>query len=193
MTSYSKGYSELEIVIQRDAGEGFQVSARHRLDEGDSITPFVAMQFADNMKSLQGDPSVVGQALSVALFGQREIERALTAAKALAADRGLSLRVRLRVAPGAAILHSLPWETLIDPVNKGVHLFHDGKCVFSRYLFTSEFRLPLLRPKQGIQAFFVVANPQDLAAEYDAIDAVGATAVAMAALRRPESCSSGSP
>lgn len=175
-------YSELEIVIQRDSADGFQASARQRLDEGDAITPFVAIKLNLVLQMTRTEPAAIGNALSVALFEQRELDQALTAARAMAVARGLSLRVRLRVDPGASILHSLPWETIVDPADSTAYLFRNGQCVFSRYLFAREFRLPLLRAKQGIQALLVVANPQDLDDTFAQIDVTQEISAARQAL-----------
>lgn len=166
-----KGYSELEVVIQRDAGEGFQANARQRLDEGDNITQYQPITLdVKDARLFSGDPLASGRVLSEALFTPPELRDAFVAAQTRAADRRLPLRVRLRIDPGASVLHSLPWETVVDPADQARPLFRNGQCVFSRYLFTKEFRLPMLRAKQGIQALLVVASPKDLAAEFSPID-----------------------
>lgn len=178
-----KGYSELEIVIQRDSREGFQANARQRLDEGDAITPFAAITLdARDPKLFSGDPLASGRVLSAALFSSLELRDAFVAAQARSAARGLPLRVRLRIDPGASILHGLPWETMVDPTAPDRPLFRNGQSVFSRYLFTREFRLPMLRAKQGIQALLVVASPQDLGPEFAPIDVAKEVDVAATAL-----------
>jgi hypothetical protein len=178
-----KNYSELEIVIQRDALEGFQANARQRLDEGDNITPFVHLTLDIKHPELfSGDPALSGRVLSDALFTPPELHDAFVGAKARSADRGLALRIRLRVDPGASILHSLPWETVVDPTDPQAPLLRNGQCVFSRYLFTREFRLPMLRAKQGIKALLVVANPQGLSEAFAPIDVPREVDVATQAL-----------
>lgn len=180
-----KGYSELEIVIQRDSREGFQANARQRLDEGDNITPFKPLTLdVRDARLFSGDPLVSGRVLSDVLFTPPELRDAFVAARTRSAERRLPLRVRLRIDPGASILHSLPWETIIDPaVPDNRPLFRNGQCVFSRYLFTREFRLPMLRPKQRIQALLVVASPKGLSDEFAAIDVPREINVAQTALQ----------
>ncbi|MFJ1260381.1 CHAT domain-containing protein [Cupriavidus sp. CuC1] len=178
-----KGYSELEIVIQRDALQGFQASARQRLDEGDNITPFTRVTLdVKDARLFSGDPLISGRVLSDALLTPNELRDAFVAARTRSAERGLSLRIRLRVDPSASVLHSLPWETIVDPEDQTTSLLRNGLCIFSRYLFTREFRLPRLRAKQGIQALVVVASPQDLSGEFAHIDVAREIGVAQNAL-----------
>jgi len=178
-----RGYSELEIVIQRDSLEGFQANARQRLDEGDAITPFVRIDLdTGNPQLLSANPLVVGKVISDALFASQELRTAFISAKVRAESRGLPLRLRLRVDPGASILHSIAWETILDPEEASTPLLQNGRCVFSRYLFTREFRLPLLRAKQGIRALLVVANPRNLSEQFAQIDIQQELALAREAL-----------
>jgi hypothetical protein len=177
-----KGYSELEIVIQRDSLDGFQANARQRLDEGDVITPFVPIQLdLKDPQLLAATPIDAGKLLSAILLGPRELAGAYIAARVRAAERALALRIRLRIDPGASILHSLPWETMVDPGSQQP-LLRNGQCVFSRYLFSAEFRLPLLRAKQGIQALLAVANPQGLSDDFKQIDVNQEISIARSAL-----------
>jgi len=178
-----KSYSELEIVIQRDAQDHFQVSARQRVNEGDAITPFmrIALDPADPVLR-NPDPHVVGTAMSNALFAVAELNSLFVAARKDATVRRVPLRIRIRIDPGAAILHSLAWETMVDPVDPTVQLLRDAQVVFSRYLFTRAFRLPLLRPSQGIRALLVVADPHGLSDDFAAIDVEAEIGVARRAL-----------
>ncbi|ROZ63407.1 CHAT domain-containing protein [Ramlibacter sp. WS9] len=177
-----KLYSELEIVIQRDAQDNFQVGARHRVDEGDSITPNVPITLsAAAPEHFSPDPRECGKALSQAIFGPPAIRDALVAAQARSENAGLQLRVRLRIDPGASALHSLRWETLTDPRDDSFLLL-SGQSIFSRYLFSRELRLPKLRAKQGLQALIVVANPSGLNADFAQIDVPTEVSVAQQAL-----------
>ncbi|WP_426191453.1 CHAT domain-containing protein [Massilia sp. DWR3-1-1] len=178
-----KNYSELEIVIQRDSRDGFQASARQRLDDGDLITPFVALELApDDPRLLAADAHITGALLSDALFSPLALRDKFIAASALAQARNMPLRVRLRIDPAAAILHSLAWETMADPQERGHALLRNERCVFSRYLFTRAFRLPMLRPRQDIQALLAVAHPANLGAQFATIDVQQELAAARTAL-----------
>lgn len=166
-----KGYSELEIVLQSDGGDRYQASARHRLNEGDVITPAVAINISEDLQEKCAEGALaIGRALSDILFGPAELKTILVEARSYASSRGLVLRLRLRASTGAELLNSLPWETLVDPTDTTRHLFRDGRCVFSRYLFTKEFHLPRLRPQTKIRAFVAVANPSSLNDSFPEID-----------------------
>lgn len=177
------GYSELEIVIQHDLGNGFQANARQRLNAGDAITPFVRIDLdPTNPKLFSANPLIVGKVLSDALFCSPELRDAFFSAKTWAESQRQTLRLRLRVDPGASVLHSLAWETILDPFDPTTPLLRNGRCVFSRYLFTREFRLPLLRARQGIQAVLAIANPRDLSDSFGPIDVEAEAALAQHAL-----------
>lgn len=176
-------YSELEIVIQRDALDGFQANARQRLDEGDAITPFQRIELDVHHPDLLGnDRLVIGRLLTAALLGPPVLYAAFIEARTRASHPGLPLRIRLRIDPGAAILHGLPWETMVDPQEPTVHLLRNDKCVFSRYLFATQFHLPRLRPKHEVRALVAVASPQGLASQFAPIDVPYVVATAQQAL-----------
>jgi len=55
-----KDFSELELVIQRDAMDALQVTAQHRVDTASSITPITRIDLDPQDHVLYGgDPSVV--------------------------------------------------------------------------------------------------------------------------------------
>lgn len=178
-----KSYSELEVVIQQDANQKYQVNARRRLEEGDSITPFVPLELAlDDPLLFSGNPLAAGQVLSTALFSSNTVRDTFMAALTHASQTGMPLRIRLRVDPSTSALHSLPWETLVHPAAPDTPLLRNGHCVFSRYLFTREFRRPMLRAKQDIKALLVIANPDDLSQLFTPIDVSQELEIAQRAL-----------
>ncbi|WP_011298173.1 CHAT domain-containing protein [Cupriavidus necator] len=177
-----RNYSELEIVIGTDAAGGYEAEARHRVPEGDVITPRVALKLApDDLALRDADPQVCGRALAASLFGAPPLRDAFVVAQASANERRLDLRVRLRIGVDARELHALPWETLYDPAGEHA-LFITQRCFFSRYLFAREMRLPRLRAKSDVSALVVVANPNGLGPELKPIDAAGEAARVIAAL-----------
>ncbi|PYC29726.1 hypothetical protein DMX08_29105 [Pseudomonas protegens] len=158
-----KSYCEIEIVVQQDVHGTLQAHARQRLEQQDLISQFVAVELDVNASIFHsGDARQIGNVLSTALLHPPAIRDALVSAKAFAATYKTPLRVRLRIDPATSPLHHLPWETLADPSKPDQFLFDNVRCIFSRYLFTRELRLPLLRAKQDMKALVAIANPQDL-------------------------------
>lgn len=178
-----RSYSELEVVILQDENHKYQVNARRRLKEGDSITPTAPLELnIDNPQLFSGDPVLAGQILSTALFSNNDIRDVFMAAQDYASQVGVPLRIRLRVDPSTSTLHNLPWETLVHPAYPDLPLLRNGHCVFSRYLFTRECRLPMLRAKQDIKALLVIANPGDLSQAFAPIDVARELDIAQQAL-----------
>ncbi|WP_420994217.1 CHAT domain-containing protein [Cupriavidus sp. 30B13] len=178
----ARNYSELEIVLGTDGSGRYEVEARHRVPEGDAITPRVPLALDPAAPALRdADPQVCGRALAASLFAAPAVRDAFVAAQAAADERRLDLRVRLRIGVEARELHALPWETLFDPAGEHA-LFIAQRCFFSRYLFAREMRLPKLRAKSDVTALVAVANPSGLGPGMAAIDAQGEAARACAAL-----------
>jgi CHAT domain/SIR2-like domain len=164
-----KGFSELEIVVQRDATDALQVTAQHRIDTASSITPITRIELDPQDPILySGDPAAAGALLSKAIFSSPYLRDAFIRARAYCATQNVLLRVRMRVDPSASALHAIPWETITHPVD-GTPLLKDADCVFSRYLFSREFRLPNLRPRQQVQAVIAIANPRGLDETFDRV------------------------
>lgn len=101
-----------------------------------------------------GDPVQYGKDLFTALFADPDLHDMWVAARARHEQR----RIRLWIEPGAAELHSLPWELLRDG---DVWLATDDKTPFSRHLPLSLPR-PDLLPAHPIRVLVVVSNPDDL-------------------------------
>ncbi|ENM1947656.1 CHAT domain-containing protein [Citrobacter braakii] len=158
-------YSELELVIQQAFNGSFLAHARRRLKEGDSITPIVSIALEPTDPRFR-DPCKCGPLLCQALFSPVELRSEFIKARELSKERGLPLRIRLRIEPSAERLHGIAWETLTDPdtpFGAEEHaLLGESECVFSRYLFSRDFRLPKLRNQQGTNALIVAANPAGL-------------------------------
>lgn len=158
-----KSYCEIEIVVQQDVHGALQAHARQRLEQQDLISQFITVNLDASAPVFRsGDAKQIGTLLSVALLHPPAIRDALVSAKTFAAACKAPLRVRLRIDPPSSALHHLPWETLTDPLVPDQFLFDNVRCIFSRYLFTRELRLPLLRAKQHMKALVAIANPRDL-------------------------------
>lgn len=164
-----KGFSELEIVIQRDATDSLQVTAQHRIDTASSITPITRIDLDPQDPVLYaGDPAAAGALLSKAIFESTHLRDAFIRARGFCTTKNLLLRVRMRVDPSASALHAIPWETITHPLD-GTPLLQDADCIFSRYLFSREFRLPNIRARQRVQAVIAIANPSGLDEAFDRV------------------------
>ncbi|MEL5521182.1 CHAT domain-containing protein [Serratia ureilytica] len=179
-----KGYAELEIVFQRNSLDEFQASFRQRFDESENITPFIPLALNIHDPTFySGNPQRMGRLLSDSLFMPPALRDAFTSARAFSGHQQSPLKIRLLIDSNASILHSLPWETLVDPTDTATHLLRSNQCVFSRYLAARTYRLPTLRPKQGIKALLAIANPQDLSETFPPINVPHEQELAENALR----------
>ncbi|HGM7716579.1 MULTISPECIES: CHAT domain-containing protein [Serratia] len=179
-----KGYAELEIVFQRNSLDEFQASFRQRFDESENITPFIPLALNIHDPTFySGNPQRMGRLLSDSLFMPPALRDAFTSARAFSGHQQSPLKIRLLIDSNASILHSLPWETLVDPSDPATHLLRSNQCVFSRYLAARTYRLPMLRPKQGIKALLAIANPQDLSETFPSINVPHEQELAENALR----------
>ncbi|MGS3332858.1 CHAT domain-containing protein [Serratia marcescens] len=179
-----KGYAELEIVFQRNSLDEFQASFRQRFDESENITPFIPLALNIHDPTFySGNPQRMGQLLSESLFMPPALRDAFTSARAFSDHQQSTLKIRLLIDSNASILHSLPWETLVDPTDTATHLLRSNQCVFSRYLAARTYRLPMLRPKQGIKALLAIANPQGLSETFTPINVPQEQELAENALR----------
>lgn len=175
-------FVELEVVIQPMLQGGYQAQARVRQEQGDSITPVRPIQLdPDDPVFANADADLCGRALTAAVFTP-EMANAYATASGLAQGQTVPLRVRLRIEPGASALQALRWETLAEPGTLA-RMASDGRnTIFSRYLFSREFRLPLLRPKRQISALVAIANPSNMNASLTRIDVAAQAAIAQGAL-----------
>ena len=114
--------------------------------------------------ALKGDHKGYGQKLAASLFGAESVRDHFVEARQAAADQDppLPLRVRLRIDAGAPELDRLRWELLHDPQKPGKRLAIDERVVFSRYLTSGDWRPVRTRPRAGIRALVVIANPSNL-------------------------------
>jgi hypothetical protein len=123
-----------------------------------------------NLAALRGlalDPQAYGEALTQGLFASEAVRSGYQQARSAAAALGAPLRLRLSISPFAPELHSLYWETLLDPQDARP-LARSEQALFSRYLASLDWRpvRPLPRrsgARGGLRALALVANPPELA------------------------------
>jgi hypothetical protein len=146
---------DLEIRIFAAREEGYPVEitlgGQQEFPRG-----YLAQDIADWTSS--GDLMTDGQQLFDMLFADAVLSTAWAEARGQATQR----RIRLRIDPAAAALHTLPWELLCEDA---VMLAANATTPFSRYL-------PIALPWGGeveerpIKMLIVISNPVDLEAKY---------------------------
>ncbi|NTW01742.1 MAG: tetratricopeptide repeat protein [Oscillochloris sp.] len=105
-------------------------------------------------------PTTYGITLSAQLFANQQLREAWIKARTHLASN--SFQLRLHLAPTAAELHVLRWETLHDPEDKQpLALYEHIRLV--RTLDNADITTTTLPPRPDLQALVVVANPTNLA------------------------------
>lgn len=112
---------------------------------------------------LAGEIKEYGQALTQSLFAAEPLRIAFAQARAATDQARSALRLRLNIHPSAMELHTLRWETLLDP-QSGISLSTDQNVYFSRYLSGSDWRPIRPRAKGALKALAVIAAPKGLEA-----------------------------
>lgn len=159
VTSDELGPTELELAIDRGAGDGYTIQARVSRPDSEVEDRLVSDGVTfdrERLRELEADAAGYGAGLAQMLFSDRALRDAFVTARA--APR---LRIRLSLGPGAADLHALRWEALRDP-QTGSPLLSDQRILFSRYLGSFDWRPVRLRPRAALRALVVIANPSDL-------------------------------
>jgi hypothetical protein len=155
---------DLEVTI-RPAGSAYRVEASCTPPDADAPTEDSATVQIDRLRldALVLDPTAYGLALGkMVLAGP--IGSILGTARAIAERDEVPLRVRLDLAPDAADLHTLRWETLRDPSRPDQPLLTTGdQVVFSRYLSSSAWQPVRVPPFEELRALAVLSSPLDLA------------------------------
>ncbi len=107
------------------------------------------------------NPSVYGCLLEAAIFSSPGPRSFFETALAVAQSDGLALRLRLLVDPSAPELHELRWEILRISQDGGFLTMNEN-VLFSRYLYSTDWRRVTLRPRGEMRSLVVVANPTGL-------------------------------
>jgi hypothetical protein len=126
----------------------------------DPLKPALASFDLDALRAAGWDASAYGKLLSDALFTP-DVREAFGKARAAAESMELALRLRLTIGPSAPELHSLRWETLLDPQN-GSLLCTSSSILFSRYLSSADWRPVRLKPQGTLRTLALIANPSNL-------------------------------
>lgn len=103
-----------------------------------------------------------GRRLTASLFADPEVRTAFGMVRSSVQAHNQRLRLRLLIAPDAAALHTLRWETLRDPLNPDQLLATHDTFLLSRYLISHDWRPVKLRTHDELRALVVIANPDGL-------------------------------
>jgi hypothetical protein len=110
---------------------------------------------------LKNKPTEYGAALWSMLFGSSQMQRVYERAYTNARDRNSALRLRLFVFHDAPELHSIWWETLVEP-ESGTPILMREDFVFSRYLDSSDGRPVVPQPARTLRVLCAIANSSDI-------------------------------
>jgi hypothetical protein len=160
-------YCELELRIEGLDQGRYYLSARFvdplRDEENELLEPAEVKIDLDKLPDCRLDANDYGQQLTRMLFGTKrdsEVWRAYDKARAAAGSRD-GLRVRLTIQINAPELHSIRWETLVDP-SDNTRLLVQENILFSRFLRADDFQLRPVAETGELHALIVIANPSDL-------------------------------
>jgi hypothetical protein len=169
-------YADLEISLSRDAldtNPGRQDARSYRVDlrltqpDSDEENPpergVTRFDFAA-LDRLRPDASAYGKRLSQDLFSDPRLLPWFDKACVLTLSQNQKLRVKLCIDRSAPELHDLRWETLYDPRedHQNSWLLNNENVLFSRYLWSDDWRSVKVKPKRDLRALVVVANPSDI-------------------------------
>lgn len=113
------------------------------------------------LRECKREPIAYGKALWTMLFASTQMRRAFEIVSTNAQVLRCAVRLRLFIESSAADLHSLWWETLVDPDTDTPVLMRED-VAFSRYLESPFGRLEESRPARRLRVLYALANPTDL-------------------------------
>lgn len=160
-------YADLIITLSKLAEDAYIVELRfsrpgdlgEKLPErGPALFKFV------ELGKVTRDPQAYGLLLKDALFGDAaaaNVREFFKQCLAVTQDDGHKLRLRVLVDRSALELHDLRWETLSNLAGDEF-IAIDQECLFSRFLYSSDWSRIELRPRKKLRALVVVSNPSDL-------------------------------
>jgi hypothetical protein len=162
------GYAELEIGIHRwDERGNYSIDLRYSSSESladvrPQIGPTVRIDF-EALERLNPDPRAYGKALTDHLFGSPAVLRGFAEARASAQTAGLPLRLQLLFGSSAPELHTLRWETLLDPLDASAPPLLTRQDVwFSRYSMSPNYRPVHPLDRDTLRAVVAIADPADI-------------------------------
>lgn len=160
-------YADLEIGLSRaDAGQ-YRVDFRFSRPDSDADvrlagnkSPHISFDF-DALTRASADTAAYGALLSKYLFSDAALSTAFAQACSNTQASDLLLRLRLLVDASAPELHSLYWETLINPLDQTT-IATSERLLLTRYLSSQDWRRVKLRSRNQLCCLVAVPNPTDL-------------------------------
>ena len=158
-------YADLEIGVRRALDGGYEITLRF-IDPAaeNEIRPETGRFTLEQASLLEAslDPGVYGRLLAAQVFRDEHVRLFYGQAKAAAESGGLLLRLRLLIDPSASELNAERWELLADPLS-GAPLSTSQRVVFSRFMWSRDWRRIRRRRKAALTALVAVSEPTDLA------------------------------
>jgi hypothetical protein len=159
--------AELYLILTHSADGQYWVELRFNQPDASSDIPpqrGPAQFNFDELRKVVRNPQAYGGLLTQAVFGDPALGGYFREARAICQNSSTDLRLRLLVDRSAPELHSLRWETLLDPQDNSF-LSKDQNLIFSRYLYSSDWSQVELRSRGDLKALLLVANPNELSRE----------------------------
>jgi hypothetical protein len=158
-------YADLEIGLHYYDEQSYAVETRFsapgsEVDKRLPGTHLVQFNF-EELRSLVFDPPEYGAKLTQGLFANSLVLAEFASALSTAQSNNAALRLRLVISPRIPELHSLQWETLVNPIDQKP-ICTNQNILFSRYLSSFDWRPVRPRKKDELKALVAVANPSDL-------------------------------
>jgi hypothetical protein len=160
----STSTADLMVALSRIDAERYFVELTFSRPDDRAERPPVRGPASFNFPALRAaslDTLAYGRLLNQAIFSQPEQSAFFSTALAVSQSDKLTLRLRLLIDPSAPELHELRWETLRSPQDDGF-LATNESLLFSRYLYSTDWRRVTLRPRGEMRALVAVANPSNL-------------------------------
>lgn len=162
-------YAEIELALHPLGQSLYQVGLRvtDPTSEGVIQPAFgKATLTTEALEDFESKPAQYGQLLSGLLFKDPEIREAWLSARSALQKSNLDIRLRLLLTPGDVLLHSFRWELLTDP-KSNIPIATSKEILFSRFLFSRDWRNIKLQPKGNLEALIAIAAPSDLNQKYN--------------------------
>jgi hypothetical protein len=156
---------ELELSLRQLRDSSYTLDMRLQTPDSAASTD-LALQVPVQLDlpillELSLDAERYGQRLGAMLFAVALARQAWERACAYADGKQLPLQVSLHLDAQADALHSLRWETLIDPTS-GLPMTRSERLIFSRWLSSDDLTPVPIPSTPDLRALIVVAGPTDL-------------------------------
>jgi hypothetical protein len=156
---------ELELMLKVRAGTAYEAHMRFFRPGDDSeiriCLPDPVLIDRQRLGELKRNPIEYGAALWSMLFKEPKAQQVYERANVNARSRGMALRLRLFISGDAPELHSIWWETLLDPAT-GTPLLMREDFIFSRYLDSSDERPVEQEAAHDLRILCAIADPSDI-------------------------------